>query len=327
MFLAPDADERGIADAAASFLQNEYPLERLHARPEDPPELKPFAELGWLGLSAAEKLGGSGLTVVEEMLFFLELGQVAGPVAVLTQILAVAASGADPGLGARLLAADEQVALVVENSAAGKIRVIGDAGAGYALQVSADQSTLYEFDGGSCRAVPCLDRSVAMLTGASSALKSRGTQRDGRVWARAQLDVAAMQVGLAQRALEMIVEYAKERHTFGRPIGAYQAVRHPCADMAVRVEAARSQLYYAATATREEHPDAGMQRDAALLLAEQAARANTDANIQLHGGIGVTDEHNAHLLLKRCNLLGRLFGAKKACLASLLAGEAGPGVG
>lgn len=320
MFLAPDVDERGIADAAAAFLRNEFPLERLHATPRDPVLLQPFAELGWLGLSAPEELGGSGLGIVEEMLFFLELGRVAGPVGVLAQLLAVAAAREDAALGARLVAGKDSVALLVEQAPGSGIRLIGDAGAGYALSVDSRGSSLYEFDGTVCRDVPCLDRSVGMLVGDDAALRPLLRREGDEVWTKAQIAVSAMLTGVAERAMEMIVAYAKQRHTFGRPIGAYQAVRHPCADMAVRVECARSQLYYATAAIREGHADARMQTDAAALLAERAARANTDANIQLHGGIGVTDEHSAHLLLKRANLLARLFGGGRRNLASLLRG-------
>ena len=139
-----------------------------------------------------------------------------------------------------------------------------------------------------------------------------------RIWQLGQLGTAAMLVGLAEAALDLIVEYAKIRETFGRKIGCWQAVRHPCADMAVRVEAARSQLWYAAAAMKEARGDAAAHLDAAKHLANQAAVANADACIQLHGGIGVTDEHDAHLLLKHALLLSRLFGCKRGLLARLL---------
>jgi alkylation response protein AidB-like acyl-CoA dehydrogenase len=138
------------------------------------------------------------------------------------------------------------------------------------------------------------------------------------VWQLGQLGAAAMLVGMAEAALDQIVEYAKLRETFGRKIGSWQAVRHPCADMAVRAEAARSELWYAAAAIKEGRPDAHVHLDAAKHLANLAAHANADTNIQLHGGIGVTDDHHAHLLLKHSMLLSRLFGAKRALLSRLL---------
>ena len=143
-------------------------------------------------------------------------------------------------------------------------------------------------------------------------------QADPHPWRMGELGVAAMLVGVAEAALDMSVEYAKIRETFGRKIGSWQAVRHPCADMALRVEAARAQTWFAATAMKEARSDAHVHLDAAKHLANHAALANTDTNIQLHGGIGVTDEHNAHLLLKHTLVLVKLFGARRALLTNLL---------
>jgi alkylation response protein AidB-like acyl-CoA dehydrogenase len=318
MFLALDANEQDIANAAASFFGKEFPLQRLHGTNDDLSRLGAFSELGWLGLSAPEENGGSGLSIVEEMLFFLEMGRVAGPVGVLAQILAVAAARDNKEICAALIAGEASAALLVEHSASGNIRFIGAPDCSYALAVTPCAATLFELHGAQCAEVPCLDRSVRMFTGRVSALNPLIHVEGDRVWCRALVDASAMLIGTAGRALDMIVGYAKERQTFGRPIGAYQAVRHPCADMAVRVEGARCQLFYAATALREQQPDAAMQIDAARLLADRAAKANTDANIQLHGGIGVTAEFSAHLLLKRANLLWRLFGSARQSMQSLL---------
>ena len=318
MYLALDSHEKEIANAAVNFLGKEFPLERLHGEHRDSNRLSEFSKLGWLGLSAPDSVGGSGLSIVEEMLFFLEMGRIAGPVGVLTQILAVAAAQSEPDTCRRLINGEAQVALVVEQDSQGKIRLVGDDNAGYALAVSPRSATLFELDISACREVPCLDRSVKMYVGADSALKPVVQRPGDEVWLKAQIDVSAMMIGIAERALNMIVAYAKERQTFGRPIGAYQAVRHPCADMAVRIEVARCQLFFAATAMKEGQADAAMQIDAARLVAERAARENTDSNIQLHGGIGVTDEFSAHLLLKRANLLWRLLGSSKINMKSLL---------
>ncbi len=317
MFLALDPDEQAISDAAADFLVNEFPLERLHKVPRDISKLEAFAELGWLGLAAPESAGGSGLTIVEEMLFFIQNGRVAGPLEILIQVLAIAAAQSAPAVSESLICGKAGVALLVEQ-AADRIRLIGNADARYALAVSPRCASLFELNLANCQSVMCLDSSVAMYTGDGTMIRPVLEQAGGAVWQQAQIDVSAMQLGLAERALEMIVGYAKQRQTFGRAIGAYQAVRHPCADMAVRVETARSQLFYAATAFKEGHEDAVMQTDGARLLADRAAKLNTDTNIQLHGGIGVTDEHSAHLLLKRANLLGRLFGTSRQHMASLL---------
>ncbi len=318
MLLVPDASEQEIAATAAAFLAAEFPLARLHGARADHDRLGEFAALGWLGLSAPEANGGSGLGVIEEMLFFYELGRVAGPVGVLAQVLAIAAAGDERELCAALIAGETPVALVVQRSEEAGIRFVGAADRGYALEVTPAGATLFAVRGGDCTEVPCLDRSVRMHTGPASALEQRLHVAGDRLWYRAQVAVSAMLVGTAECAQDMTVAYAKVRETFGRPIGAYQAVRHPCADMAMRIEGARCQLYYAATALQEQQADARLHVDAARLLADRAAKANTDANIQLHGGIGVTEEFDAHLLLKRANLLWRLFGASQHRMRTLL---------
>jgi alkylation response protein AidB-like acyl-CoA dehydrogenase len=129
---------------------------------------------------------------------------------------------------------------------------------------------------------------------------------------------AAMMVGLAEKARDMIVDYAKIRQTFGRPIGAYQAVRHPCAEMAVRCEEAKSQLFLASVAVADGQSDAALQVSAARVLAENAALLNADDTIQLHGGIGVTDEFDTHYLIKRANVMAGWFGYRRAHLESVL---------
>ncbi len=319
MFLALEPDELEISHAAATFLGKEFPLARLHANPRDSVSLDAFAQLGWFAFTAPESAGGLGMSIVEEMLFFLELGKVAGPLAALTQTLAVATARHDADLCATLVAGERDVAWLVEQRPGGSFRLVGDASAHYALAMGPESAALYALDGSSCREVPCLDRSVAMYLGDDpAALQLIASSEGSEVWQKAQVGVSAMLVGLAETAMTMIVAYAKERQTFGRAIGSYQAVRHPCADMAVRIEAARCQLFYTATACKEGHSDVAMQLDATQLLAVRAAKQNTDANIQLHGGIGVTDEHSAHLLLKRANLLERLLGSSRSASASLL---------
>lgn len=308
MYLAPDTHEQEIADAAAAFLRAEFPLARLHERRDDGARLAEFSALGWFGLAVAEASGGSGLGSVEEMLFFVELGRVAGPFGVLPQTLAATVVADDAELLAAVLAGEAPVALLVERGVDGELRGFGDASCRVAVAVAAGEATVYRLERDRCHDVACLDRSVVMFSGPADALAPVASLPGDGVWLRAQVCVSAMLLGAAASALDMIVGYAKERETFGRPIGAYQAVRHPCADMAVRVESARCQLYYAATALAARHADAAVQVDAARLVAERAARANTDANIQLHGGIGVTDEADIGLFFKRHHALMTLFG-------------------
>lgn len=324
MFLAPDGAELAIANTAAKFLARVTPLDRLHGRGALPvltADLRAeFAGMGWFGLVVPEDDGGSGLSAVEHALFHREVGRHCGPLDVLAQGLAAMVSD-DRALRASLLAGEQGVALAVADGAT--LRLLGAHDVALALHVERDVARLLDVSTVETRPRPSLDPATAMRT------IVRGTARPvvgapgSDVWSFGQLAVAAMLVGVAERALDLIVEYAKVRETFGRKIGTYQAVRHACADMALRAEAARCQLWSAAAAQKERRSDAGAHLDAAKHLANRAAVLNADVDIQLHGGIGVTEEHHAHLLLKHGLLLARLFGSKRALLARLLHAELG----
>ncbi len=108
--------------------------------------------------------------------------------------------------------------------------------------------------------------------------------------------------------MDMAVEYAKERHQFDRPIGAYQAVSHNCAQMLYDVEEARSLTYYAAWAADAEPESLPLAASMAKARAGDAAWSVTKASIQVHGGIGFTWEHDLHFLLKRARAGAELFG-------------------
>ncbi len=313
MFLAPDGDEIEIINAAADLLASAMPITRLHA--PDAADMNAaqrgaLAELGWFALTLPEAQHGSGLGAVEHALFYREAGRQSAPLDVLTQSLAVLAAAGTP-LAAVLAAAEAHVALLQGE------RLLGAPDAAYALEVTRDAARLFSLQGCETSPRPALapGTSMRILHSMPEALVASS---DGEhIWRMGELGTAAMLLGLAEAALDLIVEYAKIRETFGRKIGAYQAVRHPCADMALRAEAARCQLWYAAAALQEGRADAPLHLDAAKHLCNQAALLNADTNIQLHGGIGVTDEHDAHLILKQALLLGKLFGAKRALLGRL----------
>jgi alkylation response protein AidB-like acyl-CoA dehydrogenase len=125
---------------------------------------------------------------------------------------------------------------------------------------------------------------------------------------RAYTAVAAELAGVAQRTLEMAVDYAKERQQFNRPIGAYQAVSHRCAQMLLETESARSATYYAAWATENEPDRAPLAASMAKAYASDAGMRVTGASLQVHGGIGFTWEHDLHLYLKRAVADAVMFG-------------------
>jgi alkylation response protein AidB-like acyl-CoA dehydrogenase len=317
MFLAPDGDELEVAAGAAEILGDVLAIGRLHQHGSadlSERQCRSLGEMGWLALAVPEERGGSGLGFVQHALFFREAGRQCAPVDLLATCLA-ANFVTDPVLRGELLAGGTPVALLVEDG--GVWRGFGRPEADLAIAVTGDRAAICDLAGARRLARPSLDpaNSQWVIEGALNEIEARD---DPRIRRLGQLGTAAMLVGIAEAALDLIVEYAKVRETFGRKIGAYQAVRHPCADMAVRAEAARCQFWYAAAALDEGRPDADTHLDAAKHTANTAALANADWNIQLHGGIGVAEEHDAHLLLKHALLLTRLFGAKRTVLARLL---------
>ncbi|WP_328351033.1 acyl-CoA/acyl-ACP dehydrogenase [Streptomyces sp. NBC_00445] len=125
---------------------------------------------------------------------------------------------------------------------------------------------------------------------------------------RAAVALAAEQVGVAGQALDMAVEYAKVRHQFGRPIGSFQAVKHLLADVLLEVESARAAAHYVLLAADAEDPELPAVASLAKAFCSDACLQATGQNIQVHGGIGFTWEHPAHLYLKRAKTSQLLFG-------------------
>jgi len=125
---------------------------------------------------------------------------------------------------------------------------------------------------------------------------------------RAAVALSAEMCGAAQRVLDMTVDYAKLRVAFGKPIGIYQGVKHKCADMLVEIENAKSLTYYAAWAVDEGEADAPLAVSMAKAAASDAGRKVCAAGIQLHGGIGMTWEHDLQLYLKRAKADEVMFG-------------------
>jgi acyl-CoA dehydrogenase len=141
----------------------------------------------------------------------------------------------------------------------------------------------------------------------------------GHVRAVAASHLAAEQVGGAQRTLDMAVGYAKLRVQFGRPIGSFQAIKHKCADMFLRVEAARSTAYHALWTASEGSPDFASAAHIAGAYCSEAYYHCAEENILIHGGIGYTWEHPAHLYFKRAAADRVLFGIPDHHRAALAA--------
>jgi alkylation response protein AidB-like acyl-CoA dehydrogenase len=200
---------------------------------------------------------------------------------------------------------------VLDGQSADVLLVVAKAGDGLSLfRVDADT------DGLERTLLPTLDltRKLAQLTFAATPAERIGTEGDlthalDKVLELGVVALAAEQVGGAQRCLELSTEYAKTRLQFGRPIGSYQAIKHRCADMLVAVEFAKSAAYFAAfrAADGDDAELAAAASMAKSYCSEAYFQAAADT-IQIHGGMGFTWEHPAHLYFKRAKSSSLLFG-------------------
>jgi alkylation response protein AidB-like acyl-CoA dehydrogenase len=123
--------------------------------------------------------------------------------------------------------------------------------------------------------------------------------------------LSAETVGVAQKAMEMAVEYARDRKQFGRPIGSYQAVSHRCAQMLLEVEGSRSGAYYAAWCADAEPDSLPAAASMAKAYSSDAGWRVCGSSLQVHGGIGFTWEHDLHFFLKRAKTNAMLFGSAR----------------
>jgi alkylation response protein AidB-like acyl-CoA dehydrogenase len=196
---------------------------------------------------------------------------------------------------------DGHKSFVLDGATAGLILVVAATDTGLSLfAVTADA------DGLSRAALPALDqtRQLARLEFAGVTGRLIGSPGDGAAALDRALDVAAValaaeQLGGAQRALDMAVEYAKVRRQFDRPIGSFQAIKHRCADLLLEVESLRSAVGYAAAAVAEDSAEIPVLASLVKAYASETYFHVAAENIQIHGGIGFTWEHDAHLYFKR----------------------------
>jgi alkylation response protein AidB-like acyl-CoA dehydrogenase len=148
------------------------------------------------------------------------------------------------------------------------------------------------------------DQAPAVLIGA----EGQGGRLMSRVLDLACVALGAEQAGGARQCLQMSAGYARTRFQFGRPIGSFQAVKHKCADMLVRVELAEAAAREAARLADEAAPEFGVAAATAHICCSQAYLFAATENIQVHGGIGFTWEHSAHLYFRRAKSSELLFG-------------------
>jgi alkylation response protein AidB-like acyl-CoA dehydrogenase len=280
-------DQREIKATARQFLAARYPLAEVRRLALD--EERGFTDAQWeemvaLGWPEIAEIGTVELVVLAE-----ELGYAAAPTP-LQSTWAARLLGAGEGRGALV------VGELAYDAAYADVLVDWDGA---------------RVDGASIEAVRSLDptRRRFRVTGGERAPLGADVEH-GRL--QATVMNAADSVGVAQRAMELAVEYAKERKQFGRAIGTYQAVSHACAQMLLEVEGARSVTYWAAWALDFEPETAPLAVACAKAYAADAGRRVPRAALQVHGGIGFTWEHDLHLFLKRGEANAHLYGEADA---------------
>jgi alkylation response protein AidB-like acyl-CoA dehydrogenase len=263
----------------------------------DPALWKEMASLGFLGVADPE----SGSSLVDVCISLEEAGRALLPGPFLPHTiaaLAVARAGSDPDL-ARAMAAGETIATATEDLAQVPCGGVADAVAILRFQ---SPGIIRSFDANEIESAD-LTRPAAQITP-----REEDPLNPVPLRAVACVAVAAESVGAAARALEMATAYAKEREQFGRPIGSFQAIKHKAADMLRAVEAARLAVYFAASAIDAADRTAFVAAATAKVAANDAFMRCAAENIQIHGGIGVTWEHDAHLFYRRALASAPYFG-------------------
>lgn len=364
MYFDLNDEQQAIRSTAHDFLASRFKSERIReiAASDDGFDAsgwKEMAELGWAGLALPEEWGGQGLGTVELAVLFEEMGYALAPSPLLSNTiagLALAAGGSDeqkerwlrplaegslrgtPGLiDADGPAEPMKFSMDAGDALSGEKTLVLDAGsADFFLVATADGGRHIverDADGVTVAAEESIDPTRRLFSirfdGVRPEATLTGSGEDYHpVFHRACVALAAESTGLAQRALEMSVEYAKDRQQFGRPIGAYQAVSHRCAQMLLETENSRSAVYGAAWAADAEPESLPLAASMAKAYASDAGWRVPDAAIQVHGGIGFTWEHDLHFFLKRGRANAAMFGDarwhRERVADAVLAGETAP---
>jgi alkylation response protein AidB-like acyl-CoA dehydrogenase len=310
-------DQREIKNVARELLSARSPFAKVREAAEaaeyDDALWREIVELGWPGIAVAEEHGGQGLGAVELAVLLEELGYACAATPFLAT--AVAATVIQSG------GTSEQRRRWLPGLISGELRagigspelVVDGHGADVVILLDDDGARLLE--GGRAQIEPLVaidpTRRFATVRGDGEAIAADVTDR-------ARTAIAAEVVGVCQRALEMTVEYVKERKQFGVPVGSFQAVSHRCAQMLLHTESARSTAYYAAWAADAEPARLGEAAALAAAAAATGAREVAASAIQAHGGIGFTWEADVHWLYKRGELDRALLGGAQRHHAALV---------
>jgi alkylation response protein AidB-like acyl-CoA dehydrogenase len=330
--LLPTEEQAAIRDSIAGLSAKIFPVARLHepaafGAGAETGAWQSLAELGLFGLGLAEDDGGVGYSIAEEVTAARELGRFLVSPLVLATMLAVHVARGEVQAALRngtQCAAFANPLRPVDFVAGGlaDVQLLDAQGAKFAVLWNDSQCALFSIaDHG--KIVEAIDETVT-LTRATLDLSSPIAVVSGAALARrAGLLLAAYLAGIAEATLEMAVEYAKIRVQFGQPIGAFQAIKHYCADMALRAEAAVSQTFYATIDSVAQGDENLFEMACARLVAANAAVENGRYNVQIHGGMGFTYEADAHMFLKRALLVSAINSGARQEQARIIA-SAGP---
>jgi alkylation response protein AidB-like acyl-CoA dehydrogenase len=333
MGIALTDDHRELAEVARGFLTSQKARWAARALLDSADEPRPpfwqeLVELGWLGLHIDEEYGGSGYGLPELVVVIEELGRAVAPgpfvPTVITSAVIAHAGTAEqkarllPGLVDGTVTAgvglDGEVAVDggVVNGEAG---VVLGAGLADLLLIAAGDDVLLLDRGRDGVSVHVPKNTDPTRRSGRVTLKDVSVGADDiltgareSALARARVLVAAEAVGGAADCVEAAVDYAKVRQQFGRTIATFQAVKHHCANMLVGAESAIAAVWDAARAAGEDEEQFRLMAAVAAALAFPAYARNAELNIQVHGGIGFTWEHDAHLHLRRALAVRALFG-------------------
>jgi alkylation response protein AidB-like acyl-CoA dehydrogenase len=332
--LLPTEEQSEIVATVRAQLESDFSLHDLAARDGadtvvDPAIWGRCAELGWFALGLAEEHGGIGYGLVEEALLFEELGAHATPGPFLATVLgAHVAAAAGAGELCAAITGGSTVAALAEPESAdatvgpsrvrGRFRVTDHGGADVLVVLDGDRAAIVDAGAAGLAPQASLDPLVPLAVADLDA-EPLAAAEDPAIALRATVLTSAELAGIARATAQQSTEYAKDREQFGRPVGSFQAVKHRCADMAVRADAAEQLTHLAALAVAGGEPDAAFQAEAARVVAGDAAVANAQVNVQNHGGIGFTWEHTAHRYVTRARVRAATAGDRHRHLADLLA--------
>ncbi len=308
MMMLPSTEQFALADELSRAFPSLLPLSRLHAPDYDwSAELHSLIALGCLGLSAGQQ--GQGLGFVEEALIHARLGEYLLAPNVLASSIAMRIAmenGADALLEALL---EGRTTVIMGQCHSGHTILYGEAT--HDLALIFEGSRLILTDIGQCGGISRVDDGYWGVPLSLCSHPGGGMDASIVTGLMAMLLISAHLTGISHQSMAMAVEHVKLRKQFDKPLGYFQAVKHHCADLAIAATSCRDALSFAAVQLGQQGEAAVLTCNATALKAINAARHNAALNIQLHGGIGFSDEFSAHLLVRRAHVWEELLGGRE----------------